>query len=60
MAAVRTFYNAFFRSNWQMLGVVFTSAFAFEMLYDTSMNKVWDNLNRGRQWKDIRSRYVQD
>ncbi|KAI1645675.1 ubiquinol-cytochrome C reductase [Daldinia loculata] len=60
MSAVRTFYNAFFRTNWQMLGFVFTSAFAFEMLYDTTMNKVWDNLNRGRQWKDIRSRYVRE
>ncbi|KAI1473751.1 hypothetical protein K445DRAFT_319520 [Daldinia sp. EC12] len=60
MAAVRPFYNAFFRSNWQMLGVVFTSAFAFEMVFDTSMNKLWDNINRGRQWKDIRSRYVQE
>jgi len=42
-----------------MLGVVFASAFAFQMAYDSSMNKVWDNINRGRQWKDIRSKYVE-
>ncbi|KAI1390179.1 ubiquinol-cytochrome C reductase [Hypoxylon trugodes] len=60
MAAARPFYNAFFRRNWQMLGVVFGSAFAFEMAYDSTMNRVWDNLNRGRQWKDIRSRYVEE
>ncbi|KAI8954290.1 ubiquinol-cytochrome C reductase [Xylaria longipes] len=60
MAAARPLYNAFFRSNIQMLGVVFASAFAFEMVYDTGMNKVWDSLNRGRQWKDIRSRYVEE
>ncbi|KAI8632177.1 ubiquinol-cytochrome C reductase [Xylariaceae sp. FL1651] len=52
--------SALFRRNYQMLGVVFVSAFAFEMAYDTTMNKIWDNLNKGRQWKDIRSRYVEE
>ncbi|RYP27450.1 hypothetical protein DL767_007694 [Monosporascus sp. MG133] len=37
-----------------MLGIVFVSAFAFEMAYDSTMNKIWDKLNKGRQWKDIR------
>ncbi|KAI1195254.1 ubiquinol-cytochrome C reductase [Nemania serpens] len=60
MAAARPLYNALFRRNFQMLGVVFVSAFAFEMAYDTGMNKVWDNINKGRQWKDIRSRYVEE
>ncbi|KAI4865583.1 ubiquinol-cytochrome C reductase [Hypoxylon rubiginosum] len=60
MAAARPFYNALFRRNWQMLGAVFGGAFAFEMVYDTGMNKLWDNLNRGRQWKDIRSKYVEE
>ncbi|KAI1368651.1 ubiquinol-cytochrome C reductase, partial [Xylaria arbuscula] len=52
--------SALFRRNFQMLGLVFASAFAFEMVYDTGMNKVWDNMNRGRQWKDIRHRYVEE
>ncbi|KAI1101118.1 ubiquinol-cytochrome C reductase [Jackrogersella minutella] len=60
MAATRSFYNALFRRNWQMLGAVFTGAFAFELLYDSGMNRLWDNINRGRQWKDIRSRYVEE
>ncbi|KAI0385855.1 ubiquinol-cytochrome C reductase [Hypomontagnella monticulosa] len=60
MAAARPFYNTLFRRNWQMLGAVFASAFAFEMVYDTSMNRIWDNMNKGRQWKDIRSRYVEE
>ncbi|KAJ1331284.1 Ubiquinol-cytochrome C reductase UQCRX/QCR9-like protein [Microdochium nivale] len=42
-----------------MLGLVFGSAFVFEIAYDNGMNKVWDNLNRGRQWKDIRHKYVE-
>ncbi|KAI1173858.1 cytochrome b-c1 complex subunit 9 [Nemania sp. FL0916] len=60
MAAARPLYNALFRRNFQMLGVVFVSAFAFEMAYDTGMNNVWDSLNKGRQWKDIRSKYVEE
>ncbi|KAI1757304.1 cytochrome b-c1 complex subunit 9 [Xylaria castorea] len=60
MAAARPLYNAFFRRNFQMLGFVFASAFVFEMAYDTGMNKLWDSINKGRQWKDIRSRYVEE
>jgi len=29
------------------------------MAFDTASNKVWDNINKGRQWKDIKSKYVQ-
>ncbi|KAI1127700.1 cytochrome b-c1 complex subunit 9 [Nemania abortiva] len=60
MAAARSLYNALFRRNFQMLGVVFAGAFAFEMVYDSGMNKIWDSINKGRQWKDIRSRYVEE
>ncbi|KAK4129345.1 ubiquinol-cytochrome C reductase [Parathielavia appendiculata] len=51
--------SALFRRNYTMLALVFTGAFAFEMGYDNLMNKVWDNYNRGRQWKDIRHKYVE-
>ncbi|EQB46625.1 hypothetical protein GCG54_00004070 [Colletotrichum gloeosporioides] len=27
--------------------------------FNGAMNKYWDYLNRGRQWKDIRARYVE-
>ncbi|KAL1884287.1 hypothetical protein VTK73DRAFT_3271 [Phialemonium thermophilum] len=59
MSSTSTIYNIFFRRNWAMLGTVFVSAFAFQLGYDSTMNKIWDNINRGRQWKDIRSKYVQ-
>jgi len=52
-------YNTFFRSNAVMLCTVFTSAFGIQMAFDTASNKVWDNINKGRQWKDIKSKYVQ-
>ncbi|KAK4449309.1 ubiquinol-cytochrome C reductase [Podospora aff. communis PSN243] len=53
-------YNTLFRKNYAFLGLVFAGAFGFEMFFDTRMNKVWDNINRGRQWKDIRSKYVEE
>ncbi|RKU42729.1 hypothetical protein DL546_004444 [Coniochaeta pulveracea] len=59
MAQLGTVYNLFFRRNYAMLATVFTTAFAWEMLYDNTMNKVWDNINKGRQWKDIRQKYIQ-
>lgn len=29
-------------------------------LFDQATDKLWDNMNKGRQWKDIRHRYVDD
>ncbi|KAK1834872.1 cytochrome b-c1 complex subunit 9 [Podospora conica] len=52
-------YNFLFRKNWVFVGTVFAGAFGFEIFYNSTMNKVWDNLNRGRQWKDIRHKYAE-
>ncbi|QKX59359.1 uncharacterized protein TRUGW13939_06493 [Talaromyces rugulosus] len=38
---------------------IFVSAFAFEIAFDSTSNKIWDTLNQGRQWKDIRHQYIQ-
>ncbi|CAL3973117.1 hypothetical protein PZA11_005439 [Diplocarpon coronariae] len=59
VSASRPIYNLFFRKNYTMLGLVFASAFGFEMAWDTTTDKLWDRVNKGRQWKDIRARYVQ-
>ncbi|KAK3397947.1 ubiquinol-cytochrome C reductase [Sordaria brevicollis] len=48
-----------FRKNTAFLGAVFAGAFAFEVAYDNGMDKVWDKINKGRQWKDIRHKYVE-
>ncbi|CAD6439187.1 4b68a89e-0e88-4422-8c72-b6f1ce5cce34 [Sclerotinia trifoliorum] len=58
-SASRPLYNFLFRKNYVFLGAVFASAFGFEMAYDSITDRVWDSLNKGRQWKDIRSRYVE-
>ncbi|KAI9668375.1 MAG: qcr9 subunit 9 of the ubiquinol cytochrome-c reductase complex [Alyxoria varia] len=52
-------FSSLFRRNQIFLGVVFLSAFGLEIVYDTSANRIWDYVNRGRQWKDIKHRYMQ-
>ncbi|OIW35079.1 hypothetical protein CONLIGDRAFT_40941 [Coniochaeta ligniaria NRRL 30616] len=47
MANFGPVYNLFFRKNYTMLGVVFAGAFAWEMAFDTTMNNVWDKINKG-------------
>ncbi|GFF22646.1 ubiquinol cytochrome-c reductase subunit 9, putative [Aspergillus udagawae] len=46
------------RRNAVYLTTIFAGAFAFEMAFDTASNKIWDTMNRGRQWKDIKYRYM--
>ncbi|TAQ89316.1 hypothetical protein B7494_g2391 [Chlorociboria aeruginascens] len=47
------------RKNYVFLGVIFASAFAFEIGFDKTADKLWDASNKGRQWKDIRAKYVE-
>ncbi|KAJ5093244.1 UQCRX/QCR9 like ubiquinol-cytochrome C reductase family protein [Penicillium angulare] len=51
-------YQSLFRKNAVYLTAIFASAFAFELSFDTASNKVWDSWNAGRQWKDIKPRYL--
>ncbi|CAZ86555.1 unnamed protein product [Tuber melanosporum] len=60
MSLSQSIYNTIFRRNYVFVGSVFAGAFAFEILFDQATDRVWDNLNRGRQWKDIRAKYVQE
>ncbi|KAJ5125993.1 UQCRX like ubiquinol-cytochrome C reductase family protein [Penicillium atrosanguineum] len=47
-----------FRRNAVYLTAIFAGAFAFELSFDTGSNKIWDSWNAGRQWKDIKPRYL--
>lgn len=53
-------YNVIFRRNTVFLTTVFVGAFGFEIAFDKTITKLWDAHNRGRQWKDIRHKYVED
>ncbi|KAK2742295.1 hypothetical protein FQN55_007964 [Onygenales sp. PD_40] len=51
--------DTLFRRNATFLASMFVGAFAFEMAFDTGSDKIFDAINRGRQWKDIRHQYIQ-
>ncbi|KAF5562058.1 Ca2+-transporting ATPase [Fusarium napiforme] len=48
-----------FSTNYLMLATVFTAGFAWEIGFNNVMDKIWDNNNRGRQWKDIRHKFLE-
>ncbi|EAT89894.2 hypothetical protein HBI56_033310 [Parastagonospora nodorum] len=54
-----TVYNAVLRSNTTMLFTVFGAAFGMQLAFDTGSDKIWSTLNKGRQWKDIKQRYME-
>ncbi|KAH6604734.1 hypothetical protein Trco_006441 [Trichoderma cornu-damae] len=51
--------STLFRKNYTMLAAVFGAGFAWEIGFNSTMNKIWDNHNHGRQWKDIRHKYIE-
>ncbi|KIK65512.1 hypothetical protein GYMLUDRAFT_240037 [Collybiopsis luxurians FD-317 M1] len=60
MSLANSFYNAFFKRNSVYVASVFTTAFAFGLGFDSGVTAFWDSWNKGKQWKDIREKYVQD
>ncbi|CAG7916194.1 unnamed protein product [Penicillium olsonii] len=51
-------FRTFIRKNTVLLTTAFAGAFAFELAFDIGSNKIWDSWNQGRQWKDIKHRYM--
>ncbi|KAL1629469.1 Cytochrome b-c1 complex subunit 9, mitochondrial [Diplodia seriata] len=35
------------------------AADGWDRSFDSASDKVWDSINRGRQWKDIKHKYVE-
>ncbi|KAJ3056057.1 hypothetical protein HK097_008294 [Rhizophlyctis rosea] len=58
MALTTSVYNLFFRRSSSFMFTVFAGAFVFEAAFDTVADGAWDYMNRGRQWKDIRHKYI--
>ncbi|EGP86454.1 uncharacterized protein MYCGRDRAFT_104853 [Zymoseptoria tritici IPO323] len=52
-------YNALVKRNAVFLSVIFAGTYATSLAFDTGANLVWDQINRGRQWKDIKKRYIE-
>ncbi|KAK9383958.1 ubiquinol-cytochrome C reductase [Kockiozyma suomiensis] len=59
MAISTVIYNTFFRRNSIFVGTVLFGAFAFEIGFDSTIDKFWDARNSGKQWKDIKYKYVE-
>jgi ubiquinol-cytochrome c reductase subunit 9 len=59
MAGSSFLYSAIFKRNSVFLTTIFAAAFVFEMATDTGFNYIWDRVNKGRQWKDIRHKYIE-
>lgn len=43
----RTIYNTVFKKNSVFVTSIFAGALAFEVVYDSTTDKIWDNLNKG-------------
>ncbi|KAI8925850.1 cytochrome b-c1 complex subunit 9 [Entophlyctis helioformis] len=60
MSLQRTIYNVFFKRSSSYVATIFATAFVYELAFDGLTDKLWDNVNKGRQWKDIRSKYIEN
>ncbi|KAK9388628.1 cytochrome b-c1 complex subunit 9 [Lipomyces mesembrius] len=58
MAVSSIIYNTFMRRNSVFVGTILVGAFAFEIGFDSTIDKLWDRLNSGKQWKDIKHSYI--
>ncbi|KAF3282373.1 hypothetical protein TWF173_002512 [Orbilia oligospora] len=58
MSLSSTIYNTVMRKNWAFVGVIFAGAFGADIAFDVYAQRFWDWKNQGRQWKDIRQKYV--
>ncbi|KAJ7117367.1 ubiquinol-cytochrome C reductase [Mycena crocata] len=59
MAFSTTLYNAVFRRNSIFAGTIFAGAFVFGIGFDQGVTAFHDYWNKGKQWKDIRHKYVE-
>ncbi|TFK76146.1 ubiquinol-cytochrome C reductase [Pluteus cervinus] len=53
-------YQTFFKRNSIFVSTVFAGAFAFGVGFDLGVTAFYDRWNAGKQWKDIRHKYVQE
>ncbi|KAI0688559.1 ubiquinol-cytochrome C reductase [Cytidiella melzeri] len=59
MSLANTFYNVFVKRNSVYVTSIFAGAFAFGIGFDVGVTSFWDKWNQGKQWKDIRAKYVE-
>lgn len=57
MAISGTIYNIFFKKSSSYFLTLMAGAFLFERIADGAADSLFDNINRGKQWKDIKHLY---
>lgn len=60
MGLADAFYNTIVKRNSVYVSTIFAGAFAFGVGFDIGISKFWDSWNKGKQWKDIRHKYVEE
>ncbi|KAI0080712.1 ubiquinol-cytochrome C reductase UQCRX/QCR9-like protein [Panus rudis PR-1116 ss-1] len=55
-----TFYNTIVKRNSVFVTTIFAGAFAFGVSFDVAVTSFWDRWNKGKQWQDLRHKYIQD
>ncbi|KAI8812679.1 cytochrome b-c1 complex subunit 9 [Cladochytrium replicatum] len=58
-AFIRGLYSTIFRRTSTFTVAVIGAAFVAEAVIDSGTDAVWDRINKGRQWKDIRNLYIE-
>ncbi|PSR73451.1 hypothetical protein PHLCEN_2v10743 [Hermanssonia centrifuga] len=60
MSVSTIFYNTIVKRNSVFVTSIFAGAFAFGVGFDIGVTAFWDRWNRGKQWKDLRQKHVQE
>jgi len=60
MAFSTAFYNTVVKRNSVYVTAIFAGAFTFSIGFDVAVTRVWDKWNHGKQWKDLRHKYIQE
>jgi ubiquinol-cytochrome c reductase subunit 9 len=58
MALGGKIYNIFFKSSSRYFLSLVAGAFIFERFTDGLADTIFDSINKGKQWKDIKNLYV--
>jgi ubiquinol-cytochrome c reductase subunit 9 len=58
MALGGKIYNIFFKKSSSYFLTLVAGAFIFERFSDGLAESIFDSINRGKQWKDIHTRYL--
>ncbi|KAK3058245.1 Cytochrome b-c1 complex subunit 9, mitochondrial [Extremus antarcticus] len=60
MARTNSSTSSIIKRNAVFLTTIFAGAFATNIVFNIGMDSMWDQINKGRQWKDIKQRYMGD